>query len=125
MLNSLLIPICFSIKSNSNINLIREIKKFGLGADVVSIGELMLAIKAGVNPKKIVFSGVGKTSEEINYAISKKILLINAESSSEIKEIDRIARLRKKKVDKYDEINFLKNLYKIGYSKVLNKNRNK
>ena len=91
--------ICFSIKSNSNINLIREIKKFGLGADVVSIGELMLAIKAGVNPKKIVFSGVGKTSEEISYAISKKILLINAESSSEIKEIDRIARLRKKKVD--------------------------
>ena len=91
--------ICFSVKSNSNINLIREIKKFGLGADVVSIGELMLAIKAGVNPKKIVFSGVGKTSEEISYAISKKILLINAESSSEIKEIDRIARLRKKKVD--------------------------
>ena len=91
--------ICFSIKSNSNINLIREIKKFGLGADVVSIGELMLAIKAGVNPKKIVFSGVGKTSEEISYAISKKILLINAESSSEIKEIDRIARLRKKKID--------------------------
>ena len=91
--------ICFSIKSNSNINLIREIKKFGLGADVVSIGELMLAIKAGVNPKKIVFSGVGKTSEEISYAISKKILLINAESSSEIKEIDRIARLKKKKID--------------------------
>ena len=91
--------ICFSIKSNSNINLIREIKKFGLGADVVSIGELMLAIKAGVNPKKIVFSGVGKTSEEIKFAISKKILLINAESSSEIKEIDRIAKLKKKKVD--------------------------
>ena len=91
--------ICFSVKSNSNINLIREIKKFGLGADVVSIGELMLALKAGINPKKIVFSGVGKTSEEISFAISKKILLINAESSSEIKEIDRIARLRKKKVD--------------------------
>ncbi len=91
--------ICFSIKSNSNINLIREIKKFGLGADVVSIGELMLAIKAGVNPKKIVFSGVGKTSEEINYAIKKKILLINAESRSEILEIDRIARLRRKKVN--------------------------
>ena len=91
--------ICFSVKSNSNINLIREIKKFGLGADVVSIGELMLAIKAGVNPKKIVFSGVGKTSEEINYAIKKKILLINAESRSEILEIDRIARLRRKKVN--------------------------
>ena len=64
--------ICFSIKSNSNLNLIREIKKFGLGADVVSIGELMLAIKAGISPKKIVFSGVGKTSNEIDYAINKK-----------------------------------------------------
>ena len=90
--------ICFSIKSNSNLNLIREIKKFGLGADVVSIGELMLAIKSGMSPKKIVFSGVGKTSNEIDYAINKKILLINAESSSEIKEIDRIARLKKKKL---------------------------
>ena len=58
--------ICFAIKSNTNVNLIREIKKFGLGADVVSIGELMMALKAGINPKKIVFSGVGKTSNEIN-----------------------------------------------------------
>ena len=90
--------ICFSIKSNSNINIIREIKKFGLGADVVSIGELMMAIKAGINPKKIVFSGVGKTSKEIEYAIDKKILLINAESKSEIKEIDKLARLKRKKV---------------------------
>ena len=46
--------ICFAIKSNTNTNLIREIKKFGLGADVVSMGELMMAIKAGINPKKIV-----------------------------------------------------------------------
>ena len=68
--------ICFAIKSNTNLNLIKEIKKFGLGADVVSMGELMLAIKAGINPKKIVFSGVGKTSTEISYAIDKKILLI-------------------------------------------------
>ena len=90
--------ICFAIKSNTNVNLIREVKKFGLGADVVSMGELMLALKAGVNPKKIVFSGVGKTSTEISYAIDKRILLINAESKSEIKEIDRIAKLKKKKV---------------------------
>ena len=90
--------ICFAIKSNTNLNLIREIQKFGLGADVVSMGELMMALKAGINPKKIVFSGVGKTSKEIGYAIDKKILLINAESKSEIKEIDRIARLKKKKV---------------------------
>ena len=90
--------ICFAIKSNTNINLIKEIKKFGLGADVVSMGELMIALKAGIHPKKIVFSGVGKTSKEINYAIDKKILLINAESKSEIKEIEKIAKLKKTKV---------------------------
>ena len=64
--------ICFSVKSNTNVNIIREIKKFGLGADVVSKGELMVALKAGVNPSNIVFSGVGKTNEEINFAIEKK-----------------------------------------------------
>ena len=90
--------ICFAIKSNSNLSLLREIKKFGLGADVVSIGELMIAIKAGINPKKIVFSGVGKTFNEIKYAIDKKILLINAESESEILQIEKIAKLRRKKI---------------------------
>ena len=90
--------ICFSVKSNTNVNLIKEISKLGLGADVVSMGELMIAIKAGIKPKKIVFSGVGKTSNEIDYAIDKNILLINAESKSEIKEIERIAKLKKKKV---------------------------
>ena len=90
--------ICFAVKSNTNINLIREIKKFGLGADVVSKGELMMALKAGVNPKKVVFSGVGKTSEEINFAVEKEILLINAESESEIREIDRVAKIKKRKV---------------------------
>jgi len=87
--------ICFAIKSNTNVNLIREIRKFGLGADVVSMGELMMALKAGISPKKIVFSGVGKTSEEISYAVDRKILLINAESKSEISEIERIAKSKK------------------------------
>ena len=91
--------ICFSVKSNTNVNLIREIKKFGSGADVVSKGELMMALKAGINPNKIVFSGVGKTSEEINFAIEKKILLINAESKSEIEVINKIAKQKKKVVD--------------------------
>ncbi|MDB3947199.1 diaminopimelate decarboxylase [Candidatus Pelagibacter sp.] len=90
--------ICFAIKSNTNVNLIKEIAKFGLGADVVSLGELMKALKAGIKPNKIVFSGVGKTSEEINFAINKKILLINAESKSEIFEIERIAKINKKNV---------------------------
>jgi len=77
--------ICFAVKSFTYVNIIREIKKFGLGADVVSVGELMMALKAGINPSKIVFSGVGKTTSEISFAIDKKILLINAESLSEIK----------------------------------------
>jgi len=91
--------VCFAIKSNTNVNLIREIKKFGLGADVVSMGELMMALKAGIDSKKIVFSGVGKTSNEISYAIDKRILLINAESRSEINEIERIAISKKKIVN--------------------------
>jgi len=91
--------ICFAIKSNTNVNLIKEIRKLNLGADVVSIGELMTALKAGINPKKIIFSGVGKTSAEIKYAIEKKILLINAESESEINEIERIAKSKKKIVN--------------------------
>ena len=84
--------VCFAIKSNTNLNLIREIKNFGLGADVVSKGELMLALKAGINSKKIVFSGVGKTESELKFAIEKKILLINSESESEIKIIEKIAK---------------------------------
>jgi diaminopimelate decarboxylase len=91
--------ICFAVKSNTNLGLIKEIRKLGLGADVVSIGELMIALKAGVDPKKIVFSGVGKTSAEILYAINKKILLINAESKSEILEIERIAKYKKLSVN--------------------------
>ena len=91
--------ICFAVKSNPNLYLLKEIKKFGLGADVVSIGELMRAIKAGINPKKIVFSGVGKTEEEIKYAINKKILLINTESESEVKNIEKISKTIRKKID--------------------------
>ena len=90
--------ICFAVKSNTNVSIIQEIKKFGLGADVVSLGELMMALKAGIKPNKIVFSGVGKTSVEISFAIEKNILLINAESLSEIKEINKIAKSKNKKV---------------------------
>jgi diaminopimelate decarboxylase len=91
--------VCFAVKANGNVNLLKEIRKLEMGADVVSIGELMKAIKAGINPNKIVFSGVGKTSTEISYAIDKKLLLINAESKSEIIEIERLAKTKNKKVD--------------------------
>ncbi len=91
--------VCFAVKANANLKLLKEIKKFGLGADVVSLGELTKALKAGINPKKIVFSGVGKTSEELRFAIDKKILLINAESKSEILEIEKIARGKRRSVN--------------------------
>ncbi len=91
--------VCFSAKSNSNLEILKEIRRNGLGADVVSKGELMIALKAGINSKKIVFSGVGKTKNELAYAIDKNILLINCESNSEILEIENIAKLKKKIVD--------------------------
>jgi len=84
--------ICFSVKSNANLTLLRELKKIGSGADVVSLGELKKAIVAGINPKKIVFSGVGKTEEEIRMAIRKKILLINIESENEVMLINKISK---------------------------------
>ena len=91
--------ICFAVKANSNKTLLGEINKLGLGADVVSIGELTKAIKSGINPKKIVFSGVGKTADEISFAIKKRILLINAESKSEILQIEKIAKKQNKIVN--------------------------
>ena len=91
--------ICFSVKSNSNLNILRIVNKFGLGADVVSKGELLVALKAKIKPEKIVFSGVGKTIDELKFAINKKILLINAESENEIIEIEKIAKKNKKKIN--------------------------
>ena len=84
--------ICFSVKSNANIALLKELKKIGSGADVVSAGELLKATKAGISSKKIVFSGIGKTSEEIQLAIKKKVLLINMESESEANLINKISK---------------------------------
>ena len=90
--------ICFSVKSNSNLTLLKELKKIGSGADVVSIGELLKATKAGINPKKIVFSGIGKTEEEIRMAIKKRVLLINVESESEVNLINRISAKISRKI---------------------------
>ncbi len=91
--------ICYAVKANTNLGILKEIKKNDLGADVVSLGELMKVLKAGIKSKKIVFSGVGKTTTEIEYAIRKNILLINAESKSEILEIEKIAKIKKKIVN--------------------------
>ena len=90
--------ICFAAKSNSNSNILGILGRLGAGADVVSGGELLKALKAGIKPNKIVFSGVGKTEEELKIAINKKILLINCESESEAKLINNLAKKLKKKV---------------------------
>ena len=87
---------CYAVKANANLQILKELKYHDLGADVVSMGELAKALRAGIKPKKIVFSGVGKTSAEIEFAIKKNILLINAESKNEILEIEKISKLKKK-----------------------------
>ena len=91
--------ICFAVKSNNNVKILSEISKLGLGADVVSQGELVAALKSKVNPRKIVFSGVGKTYSEIKYAIKKNILLINVESKSEVETILKVAKKMNKIID--------------------------
>ena len=89
--------ICFSVKSNSNPKILRILKSLGAGADVVSGGELLKVLNAGISPKKIVFSGVGKSTSELKMAIKRKILLINAESYSEIALINKLSKSSKRK----------------------------
>lgn len=82
---------CYSIKANSNLNILRVIAEEGLGADAGSIGELYLALKAGFPPDKITFSGVGKRDDEISYALKNSISLFIVESESELLKLDNIA----------------------------------
>ena len=88
---------CFAVKANSNIAILDILAKAGAGADIVSGGELFRAKKAGFSPKKIIFSGVGKTFEEIEFALRSGILMFNIESSGEAKVINDIAGRMKKK----------------------------
>jgi diaminopimelate decarboxylase len=83
--------ICFAVKSNSNTAILRLFAKNSGGADIVSGGELYVALKAGIPAKKIVYAGVGKTEDEIRFALRSKILMFNVESEAELREIDRIA----------------------------------
>lgn len=84
--------ICYSVKANSNIAIISLLRKLGSGADVVSGGELRRVLKAGIEPKKIVFSGVGKTPEEIEMALLADILMFNVESIEELEVLGEIAK---------------------------------
>ncbi len=82
---------CFAVKSCSNIAILSLFAKLGGGADIVSGGELFRALKAGVDPKQIIYSGVGKTEEELRYGLQSKILLFNVESEQELHRLNKVA----------------------------------
>lgn len=84
--------ICFALKSNSNSAVLRLLGREGAGADIVSGGELFRALRAGINPKKIVYAGVGKRREELEYALKVGILMFNVESGEELLALDRAAK---------------------------------
>jgi len=83
--------VCFSMKANSNLAVLRAMVSWGAGVDIVSGGELFRALKVGADPKKIVFSGVGKREDEIEAAIRAGILAFNVESHMELDAIERVA----------------------------------
>lgn len=83
--------ICFAMKANGNLAMLRLFASLGGGADVVSGGELFRALKAGVPPERIVFAGVGKTRDEIAYALKSDILMFNVESVPELHLVDAVA----------------------------------
>ena len=91
--------VCFSVKSLSNISILRLLSKKGSGFDIVSGGELERVIAAGADPKKIIFTGIAKTNAEIIQGIKKDILSFNIESESEMLKIERIAKKEKTIVD--------------------------
>ncbi len=94
--NNLDVTICYAVKANPNIAVISTLAKLGAGADIVSQGELYRALKAGIPANKIIFSGVGKTADEINMALDKNILQFNVESLSELDLISHIALSKNK-----------------------------
>ncbi len=83
--------VCYALKANSNLAILKLLAGEGAGADVVSAGEIHLAIKAGFPPEKIVFAGVGKREDEIEYALSRKVLSFNVESIQELQLISLVA----------------------------------
>ncbi|WP_456370084.1 diaminopimelate decarboxylase [Thermodesulfatator atlanticus] len=84
--------VCYSVKANSNLAVLSLFAKEGSGADIVSGGELYRALKAGIPPKKIVFSGVGKTPKEMREALQAGILMFNVESLGELKTLAKVAK---------------------------------
>ena len=97
--------ICYALKANANMGIIKTLQKEGCGADIVSGGELYKALKAGISPEKIVYAGVGKTKEEIETAIKNRIFMFNIESLPEAERINAVAAKLKKTVEVAIRIN--------------------
>ncbi len=83
--------VCYAVKANGNLAVLRALASFGAGADIVSVGELYRVMRAGFDPKKVVFAGVGKTEDELMAGLGERILLFNVESASELEHLDRLA----------------------------------
>ena len=84
--------ICYAVKANANLGILGTLARAGAGADIVSGGELFRALRAGIPAKKIIFSGVGKTREEMREALKAEILMFNVESLGELRALDEVAR---------------------------------
>jgi len=91
--------VCYALKANSNQAVVTTLARLGAGADVVSEGELLRARAAGIQPQRIVFSGVGKTARELNLAVEHGILCVNVESESELELLSSIAIAKGRTVD--------------------------
>ncbi len=93
--------ICFAVKANSNLAILRIFINQGSGVDIVSGGELYRALQAGVDPGKVVYSGVGKRPDEIRFALENDILMFNIESPQELQAINEAAGQMGKKASHF------------------------
>src|SRR6266516_4506459 len=88
--------ICYAVKANSNINILRRFAEWGTGFEIISGGELFRVLRAGGSAQKTIFDGPGKTSEEIRFALDAGILFFNVESATELEIIQEVARAANK-----------------------------
>ncbi|MDR1975602.1 MAG: diaminopimelate decarboxylase [Campylobacteraceae bacterium] len=84
--------VCYAVKANSNLSILKHLANLGAGCDCVSVGEVKRALYAGITRYKIIFSGVGKDDSEIEFALKENILMLNVESEAELKRVEAIAK---------------------------------
>ena len=90
--------VCFAVKANSNLAVLGVLARLGSGFDIVSAGELRRVIAAGGDPAKVVFSGVGKTADELRFALEQRVGTFNVESESELRRLDQLAQAGRQRI---------------------------